>query len=134
MVPTVAEPTPITGQRNVILTVSSFTDSKGNSNNKPNICGLTEPGATVDISVLPDGASGEVTADDSGKWCWQPTTALSAGQKDLLVVAKKSDGQGQVKQSFTVAAAKAASPWGWIILILILIAVGFGGYVYYKSL
>ena len=134
VVPSIAEPTPITGQRNVILTVSNFTDSKGNSNNKPNICGFTEPGATVDVSILPDGVSGEVTADNSGKWCWQTTKELTGGKKDLLVVAKKSDGQGQVKQSFTAVATKAGSPWGWIILLFILIAVGFGGYVYYKSL
>jgi len=134
MVPTIAEPTPITGQRNVILTVSNFTDKNGNANAQPTISGLSEPGATIDITILPDGVTGEVTADDSGKWSWTPTKPLTPGKKDLLVVAKKSDGQGQVKQTFTVIAPKAGNPWGWIILLLILIAVGFGGYVYYKSL
>jgi len=117
----------------VVLTVSSFTNSAGVAANPPTITGLTEPGASVTISIFPDGVSGTVTADASGRWSWRATKTLSAGQKNLLVVAQKDNGQGQVSQAFTVAAGRGGSPWGTIILILLLAAVGFGGYTYYRS-
>lgn len=133
----VVTPTPtqtgLGGTKTVVLTVSSFTNAGGTAANPPTITGLTEPGASVTISIFPDGASGTVTADASGRWSWRSTKTLSAGQKNLLVVAKKDNGQGQVSQAFTVAAARGGSPWGTIILIFLLAAVGFGGYTYYKS-
>ena len=135
VVPSVAEPTPIVSGRTIVLSVSTFTNGKGETNDTPTISGISEPGATIDISILPDGVNGEVIADSAGKWTWRPTKPLTAGKKDLLVVAKLADGQGQVKQSFTViASAKGGFGWGWIILIMVLVAVGFGAYVYYKSL
>lgn len=97
------------------------------------ISGTTEPGAKVTISIVTDGISGEVIADDNGRWSWQPEKPLTAGEKDLLVVARKDGGQGQVAQKFTVVGGGGFS-FGWIILILVLVAVSFGGYVYYKSL
>jgi len=100
----------------------------------PTITGLTEPGATVTVSIFPDGVSGTVVADASGRWSWRSTKTLSPGAKSLLVVAKNAaGGQGQVNQSFTVAQGKAGSPGGLIILILVVVGLGFGGYVYYKS-
>jgi hypothetical protein len=121
------------GGRQVALTVSSFTNDKGVAASTPTITGLTEPGATVTISIFPDGVSGTVTADASGRYSWRSTKTLSAGQKSLLVVAHKDDGQGQVSQAFTVVAKAGVNPWGIVILILVVVALAFGGYVYYKS-
>lgn len=134
----VLTPTPtesgLTSTGAVAITVSSFTDSSGVAPATPTITGLTEPGALVTISIFPDGVTGTVTADSSGRWSWRSPKALTPGQKNLLVVAKNADGsQGQVSQTFTVAAAKAGSPWGIILILMIIIAIGFGGYVYYKS-
>ncbi len=135
VVPTIAEANPPGSGRQIPLSVSSFFDKNGNTNSKPNICGISEAGATIDISIFPDAVNGEVTADTSGKWCYQPPKPLSAGKKSLLVVAKKADGQGQLSLTFNVIAPTTSGiSYGWIILILILIAVGFGGYVYYKSM
>lgn len=118
----------------VALTVSSFTDDKGVASSDPTITGLTESGALVTISIFPDGVSGTVTADASGRWSWKSTKTLTPGTKSLLVVAKNADGsQGQVNRTFTVTAAKGGNPWGILVLILVIAAIGFGGYVYYKS-
>lgn len=92
------------------------------------------PGAKVTVSILPDGVSGEVVADANGKWSWRPEKPLSGGKKDILVVSRKDDGQGQVNQSFTVPESKSGFSFGWVILILVIVALGFGAYVYYKSL
>lgn len=116
------------------LSVSSFTDANGNASDQPTITGLTEPGATVTVSIFPDGVSGTVVADASGRWSWRATQKLTAGQKSLLVVAKDNNGgQGQVNQTFTVVASTGGNPWGILILIMVLVAIAFGGYVYYKS-
>lgn len=123
-----------TGGPAIPLTVKSFTNGKGQTNDQPTISGTTAPGAKVTISVLTDGISGEVIADGNGRWSWRPDTELSPGKKDLLVVATKDDGQGQVTQSFTVVASRRGIGWGWIIVALILVAGVAGGYVYYKSL
>lgn len=95
---------------------------------------MTEPGATVTVSVFPDGVSGTVTADSTGKWTWRPDKALSAGKKDVVVVSKKDDGQGQVTQTFNVIAGAKVNWFGVLLFVMILVAVGFGAYVYYKSL
>lgn len=123
-----------TGGPTIVLTVKSFTNGSGQTNDRPIIAGTTEPGAKVTITIVTDGISGEVVADANGRWSWQPAKALSAGEKDLLVVARKGDGQGQVTQKFTVVAGRGGFSFGWIVLILVLVAVAFGGYVYYKSL
>lgn len=134
LTPTTAQ-TSLGGGQQVALTVSSFTDSNGNAPAQPTITGLTEPGALVTVSIFPDGVSGTVTADGSGRWSWKAPKALTSGAKSLLVVAKDASGaQGQVNQTFNVAATSSGgTPWGLILLILILVALGFGGYVYYKS-
>jgi hypothetical protein len=119
----------------MVLTVKSFTNGSGQTNSRPVISGTTEPGAKVTITVVNDGVSGEVIADSNGRFSWRPDKALSAGEKDLLIVARKDDGQGQVTQKFTVVAGGGFRfGFGWIILILVIVAIGFGGYVYYKSL
>jgi hypothetical protein len=124
-----------TGGPAIALTVKSFTNGSGQTGNRPVISGTTVPGAKVTITVVTDGVSGEVIADSNGRWSWQPEKPLTAGEKDLLVVSRKDDGQGQVAQKFTVVAGAGFKfSFGWIILILVIIAVGFGGYVYYKSL
>ncbi len=120
--------------RQIVLTVSSFTDKNGLTNDKPTICGKSEPGAKVTVSIFPDGVSGVTTADTVGNWCWKPDKKLSAGAKDVSVVAQKDDGQGSVKQSFTVVASKPFNWWGLVIFLMVIIAIGFGGYVYYNSM
>jgi hypothetical protein len=123
------------GGPSIALTVKSFANANGQTNDRPTITGTTVPGAKVVISIQPDGVSGEVIADANGKWSWRPDKPLSAGKKDILVVATKDNGQGQVAQSFTVVEGSGFRiSFGWIVLILVLIALAFGGYVYYKSL
>ena len=121
------------GAPSIPLTIKSFTNGSGQTSSQPTICGTTQPGAKVTISIVSDGISGEVVADGNGRFCWKPDKPLSAGEKDLLVVATKDDGQGQVTQKFTVITGRGFS-WGWIIVILVVVAIIFGGYVYYKSL
>ncbi len=121
------------GGPSIALSVKSFTNGSGQTNSRPVISGTTEPGAKVTISIVTDGVSGEVIADSNGRWSWRPDKPLPAGEKDLLVVATKGGGQGQVAQKFTVVAGRGFS-FGWIILILVIVAIAFGGYVYYKSL
>jgi hypothetical protein len=123
------------GGPTIALTVKSFTNGSGQTKDRPTISGTTEPGAKVTISIVTDGISGEVIADSNGRWSWTPEKPLTAGKKDLLVVATKENGQGQVSQSFTVVAGSGFKiSFGWIILLLVIIALSFGGYVYYKSL
>ncbi len=125
-------PSPLGGGRQIVLTVSSFTSDEGLSGPTPTFTGLTEPGAKVTISIFPDGVFGEVTADSSGRWSWRTTKTLTAGKKDLLVVAKKDDGQGQVSQAFTVVAGSGGS-FNTLLIVLVLLGVGVGGYFYFKS-
>ncbi len=122
-----------TGGPSIPLTLTSFTNSSGQAGARPLFSGTTAPDAKVTITVVNDGVSGEVVADANGRWKWQPDKPLTAGAKDLLVVSRKDDGQGQVTQKFTVVAGRGFS-FGWIILILVIAAIGFGAYVYYKSL
>ena len=135
---TLVSPTPEPGfgggGPTIPLSVKSFTNDSGQTGPRPTFSGTTEPGAKVTVTVHPDGVSAEVVADGSGRWSWTPEEPLSAGKKDLLVVARKGDSQGQITQPFTVVAGRGGFSWGWIILILVIVAVGFGGYVYYKSL
>lgn len=133
LTPTPTESSLGSGQQ-VALSVSTFTDSNGLASSQPTITGLTEPGASITVSIFPDGVSGTVIADASGRWSWRATKTLTPGQKSLLVVAKNASGaQGQVNQTFTVAQGGSGNPWGILLLFLILAGVGFGGYVYYKS-
>lgn len=122
------------GGPSIPLTIKSFTNGSGQTSAQPTICGTTEPGAKATISIVSDGVSGEVIADSAGRFCWKPDKPLSAGEKNLLVVATKDDSQGQVTQKFTVVPGRGGFSFGWIILILVLVAIAFGGYVYYKSL
>lgn len=127
------EPDPISGGRKIVLTIGTFTDLNGVSSNQPFIYGSSEPGAHITVSILPDGFGGEIVANKVGNWSWKPEKALSPGSKTVAVVAKKDTGQGQLKQTFTVAAAKGGNPFGLVLLLMVLVALGFGGYVYYKS-
>jgi hypothetical protein len=117
-----------------VLTATTVADKNGNASDRPTFSGMTEPGATVTISVFPDGVSGTVTADATGKWTWKPEKSLTAGKKDVVIVSKKDGGQGQVTQSFNVVAGAKINWFGILLLVMILVAVGFGAYVYYKSL
>lgn len=134
VVPTINELNPVGSGRQIVLSMSSFTDKNGNTNDKPTFTGITEPGATVTISIFPDGVNGTVTADTSGRWTWKPTKALSPGKKDVVVVSKKDDGQGQVTQSFTAVAGPKVNWFSIVLVVMVVIAVGFGAFVYYKSL
>ena len=130
--PKIIEPDPILGGRQVILTVSSFTEN-GLSPDRPIICGRSEPEAKITVSIFPDGANGVMTADTTGAWCFSPQKALSSGVKNLSVVAKKDSGQGSVKQEFTVIEAKHINPFTIVLIVMVLAAIGFGGLVYYVS-
>jgi hypothetical protein len=130
--PTIAEPDPMGSGRQIILTVSSFTEN-GLSSDKPVICGRSEPGARITVSLFPDGLNGELTADNTGGWCFSSPKSLTPGVKNLSVVAKKDIGQGSVKQEFTVIEAKHINPFTIVLIIMVIAALGFGGYVYYKS-
>lgn len=134
VVPTVNELNPIGAGRQIVLTVASVGDKNGNASDRPVFSGITEPGALVKISIFPDGVVGEVTADSTGKWSWRPDKALSPGKKDVVVVSKKDDGQGQVTQSFTVVAGPKINWFSIILVLMVIVAIGFGAYVYYKSL
>jgi len=125
-------PSPLGGGRQIVLTVSSFTNDSGQTGPTPTLTGLTEPGAKVTISIFPDGVFGEVTADSSGRWSWRSPKALTAGKKDLLVIAKKDDGQGQVSQSFT-AVAGGGGISNSLLIVLLVLGLGVGGYLYFKS-
>ena len=128
-----AEPGPISGGRKIILTIGTFTDQNGVAGSQPTIYGSSEPGANITVSLFPDGLGGEVVADNVGNWVWKPAKALMPGNKTVAVVAKKDTGQGQMKQSFTVAQNKAGNPFGLILILMIIVALGFGGYVCLKS-
>ena len=119
--------------RALLLTVSSFTDNKHQTNETPTISGTAEPDSKITITVYPDGIGGEVYADKNGKWSFTFTKKLTPGAKNLLVVATKPGGQAQVAQQFTVIGGGGANPFGIILLVMILGALGFGVYVYIKS-
>lgn len=130
-----ATPTPIPGGvalRTLPLTVGSFTDKKGQTNQNPTISGISEPNAKITLTVYPDGVGAEVYADSTGKWSYKYTKKLSPGPKNVLVVATTADGQAQTTKSFTVVGGGGFN-FGWIILLMVLSAVGFGVYVYVKS-
>jgi hypothetical protein len=134
IIPSIAEPTPAAGFRQLTLTVSPFTNSAGQGPARPAIWGTSEPGAMVTVSILPDGVNGRVTVDTSGKWMWQSDKTLTNGDKDLLVVAKTEDGQGQVKQGFTVVGGSSGGiSLGIIFLIMAVVGLGFGGFVLIKT-
>lgn len=121
--------------RTLVLTVGTFTDAKRQTTQTPTISGISEPDAKVTVTVYPDGIGGEVYADKTGKWSFTFTKKLNPGQKNLLVVATKPDGQAQASQQFTVVGSSGSGNgiFGWILLLMILSAVGFGIYVYVKS-
>lgn len=130
-----ATPTPGPGGvalRSLPLTVGDFTDRKGQTGLNPTVSGITEPDAKVTVTVYPDGVGGEVIADKNGKWSYKFTKKLSPGNKNLLIIATKSDGQAQTSKQFTTVGS-AGFNFGWIILIMVIAAVGFGAYVYVKS-
>ena len=131
-----ATPTPGPGSqslRALTLTVGSFADRKGQTNQTPTISGISEPDAKITITVYPDGIGGEVYADKNGKWSYKFTKKLSPGAKSMLIVATKPDGQAQVTKTFTVVGGGGGNVFGTILTIIILAAVAFGVYVYIKS-
>ncbi len=79
----------------VDLTPPSLTLDQGDgdlvADDRPEISGTTEPGATVEISV--DGAASvTVTADENGDFTFRPTDALSEGSHDFEVTARDEAG------------------------------------------
>ena len=118
--------------RSLPLTISDFTDKKGQTKETPTISGITEPDAKVTITVYPDGVGGEVIADKNGKWSYTFTKKLAPGNKNLLIIATKPDGQTQASKQFTVVGG-AGFNFGWILIIMVVAALGFGAYVYIKS-
>jgi hypothetical protein len=135
VIPTVAEPRPIGGLRQLALTVATFTNSADQAAARPTIWGTSEPDAKITISIFPDGVNGQVTADTSGKWIWQSEKMLTNGTKQLLVVASKDTGQGQVQESFIVVGGSSGGfSLGWILIAMIVVGLGFGGFVYFKTI
>jgi hypothetical protein len=135
VVPSISEPRPIGGLRQIAVTVSTFTNSAGQALARPTIWGTSEPDTKITISILPDGVSGLVTSDTSGKWIWQSQKTLTDGAKQLLVIAKKDSGQGQVQMTFTaVGGSSGGIPVVWIlIIVMVVFALGFGGFVLLKT-
>lgn len=116
------------------ISVGTFTNSTGQTNQQFTLSGRTNPGANISISILPDGINGQVVADTSGKWTYAVPKKLAAGSKQLLVLASSTDGgQGQYQQTFSVVAASGTNIWGILFIIMIVAGLGFGGYVYLKS-
>ncbi len=114
------------------VSIGGFTNAKLESGDQPQITGTSEPDAKITITIYPDGIGAEVYADKNGKWFYKPTKKLTAGPKNILVVATKAGAQGQITKEFIVRGGKS-NPFGIILLFMIVLAVGFGGYVFYKS-
>jgi hypothetical protein len=132
-IPTVIEPRPIGGLRQIAITVATFTNSAGQAPARPTIWGTGEPDAVISISILPDGVNGRVTVDTSGQWAWQSPKSLTSGEKDLLVIAKKDDGQGQVQMKFTAVGGSSGISVVWILGAMVVFALGFGGFMLLKT-
>ncbi|MBD9628689.1 Ig-like domain-containing protein [Pseudomonas sp. PDM19] len=69
--------------------------------NKPTIEGKTEPGAVVTVT-FPTGETINVTADKNGDWTVTPVQAMSAGNNDIILIARDAAGNPSSSKTLQV--------------------------------
>lgn len=81
------------------------------SSNQPALSGRSEPNSKVNITITPGDAHLTATADASGNWTATPTSQITAGQHEIVLVAVDQAGNSssQAKVALMISAPAAAA-------------------------
>ncbi len=126
-----ASPTPIPNE--IPLSISPFTSAGGAAASTFTVRGTTDPGATVDVVIDPDGVRGTVVADSQGVWKYVVTRSLKSGAKTMKVTATSQNGKTVKTETFKVGGS-TANLGGIVMGVGVLVLLGAAGFFIYKKM
>jgi hypothetical protein len=126
-----ASPTPVPNE--IPLSVSPFTSAGNVAASTFTVRGTTDPGATVDVVIDPDGVRGTVVADSQGVWKYVVTRALKPGTKTMRVTATSQNGKTVKTETFSVGGG-TANIGGVVMGLGVLLLLGAAGFFIYKKM